>query len=98
MMTTTFVLNYEFLGDGRVSTVGAGWSLPQYLSKCFSLSHVITPGEDWDALEASSGEDFQGFDVMVASGPGFTAAEEAGNTDSLIDRQTHAIIFSTYYF
>lgn len=31
-------------------------------------------------------EESQGLDVMAVRGPGFTAVEEGGNADSLIDR------------
>lgn len=57
------------------------------LSTFASISVLVT----W--REASSVE--ESFDVIAACGPGFTAVEEGGNADSLTDKQTHVIFFST---
>jgi len=47
--------------------------------------HSVMPSDSQDVLETADVEVFQGPDVVAVSNPGFTAVEEGGDADSLVD-------------
>ena len=67
------------LGDCGLNTLAA--CSPEDLS----VRHSVTPSDSQDALETADVEVFQGLDVAAVSNPGFTAVEEGGDADRLVD-------------
>lgn len=67
------------LGDCGLNTLAA--CSPQDLS----VRHSVTPSDSQDALETADVEVFQGLDVAAVSNPCFTAVEEGGDADCLVD-------------
>ncbi|XP_052473648.1 steroid 17-alpha-hydroxylase/17,20 lyase-like [Carassius gibelio] len=70
-------------GDCGLNTLAA--CSPQDLS----VRHSVTPSDSQDALETADVEVFQGLDVAAVSNPCFTAVEEGGDADCLVQNKVY---------
>ena len=67
------------LGDCGLNT------LATCSSEDLSVGHSVMPGDSQVALQTADVKVFQGLDVAAVSNPGFTAVEEGGDADRLVD-------------